>query len=90
MAYVGKSQQPSHAAAPTVRTCLSRPILNSTLEHVPVLSLSNFPVKCFSPGKGSRPILLKDEAVPSPCKDRSYKITPRTRIVVFFGVACAC
>ena len=47
-------------------TCLSRPILNSTLEQVPVLSLSNFSVKCLSPGSGSRPTPLNDGAVPSP------------------------
>ena len=60
------------------RTCLSRPILNSTLEQVPVLSLSNFSVKCLSPGNGSRPTPRKDEAVLSPCSisQHSTQLSP--------------
>lgn len=47
-------------------THLSRPILNSTLEHVPVLSLSNFSVKCLSPGSDSSVDRTREEVGPRP------------------------
>jgi len=52
---------------PLVFSHLPRPILNSTLEQVPVLSLSNFSVKCRSPGKVSKLIRSRKGPVPGPC-----------------------
>lgn len=45
-------------------TRLSSPILNATLVQVPVLSLSNRPVKCSSPGKARSPVDVPSDTTP--------------------------